>query len=693
MRPAPASAYGPIVASNDTTSPSAEDDALLGDLTREQRDAVTTRASPLCVIAGAGSGKTRVLTRRIAWQTREAHVDPRRVLALTFTRKAASELRARLRRLGLRDAVSAGTFHAVALAQLRRQAADAGRKPPEILEYRAGLLSRLRPDANRNTISDLANEIGWARARLITPERYGDAAAAAGRRPPQGGAATAEAYADYEAAKRKRRVLDFDDVLATCYSSMISRSDVAAAHRWRHQHLVVDEFQDVNPLQFELLKSWIGDDSTLVVVGDPDQAIYGWNGADPDFINEIQHHIPGCAVLHLRTNFRSTPEILSAAGRVLDRDPQPSRRSPGLDPTVDSCLGNDEPAHLARAVRSRHRPGEPWRHQAVLARTNAQLLPLRKALERHGIPVAATVESDILKRPDIRDLLGSWPNEGSLATAITDARMDAILPSDAEEDEVDEDTAAAFDTLISLADDHLALDADATVRSFTISLRSGDRWSSPRDGVELATFHAAKGLEWPIVHLVGLEDGMVPIAHARTKAARAEEQRLLHVATTRAELELHVMWCSTRTMGKRVVEREPSPWLGAFVGQTDSGSGDSSDAAHGEVIDLTSAAAIDQARRQLADVSTAGTTGPKAEAAATLREALESWRTGIARQSLVEPHAVLSDAALDDLVNRRPASDEQLSLVESIGAGRRQRWGSQILAVIRDSEPSEQLAE
>ncbi|MYI14778.1 MAG: AAA family ATPase, partial [Acidimicrobiaceae bacterium] len=254
------------------------DHPLLAGLTLEQRDAVTTGASPLCIIAGAGSGKTRVLTRRIAWQASQGNADPRRTLAVTFTRRAARELRARLRRLGLNDEVRAGTFHAVALAQLRRHAADSGHRPPRILENAAGLIAELRPKADRAAGVDIVNEIGWCQARLVLPEEYPAEARSAGRRPPWGRADRfAQLYADYESAKRRRRVLDFDDMLSRSLELMATDPKQAAAHRWLHQHVLVDEFQDINPLQFALLRSWLGPDSTLVVVGDPDQAIYGWN--------------------------------------------------------------------------------------------------------------------------------------------------------------------------------------------------------------------------------------------------------------------------------------------------------------------------------------------------------------------------------------------------------------------------------
>ena len=553
---------------------------LLTGLTPEQRDAVTTEASPVCIIAGAGSGKTRVLTRRIAWQASQGRADPRRTLAVTFTRRAARELRARLRRLGLNDEVRAGTFHAVALAQLRRHAADSGRRSPRILENAGALIAELRPKADRAGVADIANEIGWCRARLVTPENYASAARAAGRRPPGGRADRfAQLYADYESAKSKRRVIDFDDVLSRSLKLMAAEPKHAAAHRWLHQHLLVDEFQDINPLQFALLRSWLGPDSTLVVVGDPDQAIYGWNGADPDLINTVGEHLPGCAVLHMRTNFRSTPEVLAAAGRLLGRPPQPAVRPPGSDPTVTVCDWSDEAAVLARAVRHRHRPGSRWRRQAVLARTNAQLEPLRRSLLRQNIPVAAASERSLIRRPEIAALLREWPTHASLASCVAETGQElqdsepwgSGRPSAGARDTPE--ARAAVEAFLEFANDHLTVDPDSSVGSFRTALRADDRAAAPSDGVDLMTFHAAKGLEWPIVHIVGMEDGLVPIAHARTAAARAEERRLLHVAVTRAEQELHVLWCTRRELGGETVDREPSPWIGAIAEAADAGPG------------------------------------------------------------------------------------------------------------------------
>ncbi len=633
-------------------------DALLADLTGEQRDAVTTSASPLCVIAGAGSGKTRVLTRRIAWQASSGAMDPRHVLAVTFTRRAAGELRRRTRSLGLRDEVAAGTFHSVSLAILRRHWADNRRRAPEILERRMAFLAKHHPKVDRATIADLDAEIGWARARLVTPESYADAAAEAGRRPPRSGAFTAGVYAAYNEAKRKRRLVDFDDLLALCHATMTNDESFAAAQRWRHRHLLVDEFQDVNPLQFALMQSWLGPDSTLLVVGDPNQAIYGWNGAEPDLLRHIDRHLPGVAVMSLRTNFRSSPEILAAAGRVIDEEAQPAARPAGDEPTVRVLDGDEEAVAVARAVRGRHRPGAPWRHQAVLTRTNAQIPPLRAALEAAGVPTRSRGEGAILRRPEIIDLLDHWEGSGPLTAALADARVE-------DRGGLTVERAAMVDTFLDLARDHLVLESEATVDEFLAALRADDRVGQVTDGVELTTFHGAKGLEWPIVHLVGMEDGYVPIAFARRAAARAEERRLLYVATTRAERELHVSWCRTRMIGDQLSAREPSPWIDAFTAE-----------APPLPDERPSFASLRAKVSPRVDIDL---TAIDAEQQLQVKDALVKWREHAALTARVTPTAVLSDAAVDTLATERPCTMADLAAIPGVGPGRARRLGLQLL--------------
>ena len=300
-------------------------DDLLRGLDATQRDAVTSRAAPLAILAGAGSGKTRVLTRRIAWQAREGIVDPRHVLALTFTRKAAGELRTRLGRLGVEHAVTAGTFHAIALAQLRRRADDEQRTMPTLLERKVRLLVPLVNVRGREAglrAAELASEIEWAKARLVRPDGYERAVTLAARTPPRPAAEVADVYREYERQKRRRGLVDFDDLISGCADVLERDADFAAAQRWRFRHLFVDEFQDASPAQFRLLRAWLGDRSDLCVVGDGDQAIYGFAGADPTFLVRFTaqfppERFPDVGVVRLGSNYRSTPQVVAAAGAVL----------------------------------------------------------------------------------------------------------------------------------------------------------------------------------------------------------------------------------------------------------------------------------------------------------------------------------------------------------------------------------------
>ena len=511
------------------------DPGVLAGLTDAQRRAVLSEDMPLCVVASAGSGKTRVLTRRVARRVLDGSADARHCLVVTFTRKAAWELHRRLAHLGV-DGVRVGTFHGVALGELRRHWADTGRRPPAIVDDPARIVRQLlsgdaKPGADGPGPSGadadraLASEIEWAQASGIDPAGYAAAATAAGRRAPMQPEAVAGLYARYRQTKTDRQVLDLNDIVSEAASLLRHDREVAEAVRWRVRHLFVDEFQDVNPVQWQFVRALLGDRRDLCVVGDPDQAIYSWNGADPTLMTRLPDLLPGTTVIRLDANHRSTQQILAVAQAVLDAPPPPPAGVPpagdrptprtttqrtATPPTASAAAGRpplsatgvegptpvvqafddpaDEAVALVRWLRLAHRPGRPWSHLAVLARTRSRLAATADALRDAGVPV--------------RDL-----------TAV-----------------------------------------DAT----------GD--GAPWDGaVVLATFHRSKGLEWPVVALVGLEDGLVPVVHARSVDAVAEEQRLLYVAVTRAQAEL---WCSCagrRRADGTIVPARPSPWLAAIA--------------------------------------------------------------------------------------------------------------------------------
>ncbi len=564
--------------------PGNPDDLLVG-CDREQVEAITTPVRPLCVLAGAGSGKTRVLTRRIAWRVLDGSASTSHVLTLTFTRKAAAELRGRLAALGLPEAVTAGTFHAIALSELRRLAAERRERPPVVLaskarivhavlqEHRTRLGGRDRRPARGSPrgerplpVYEVATEIEWAKSRLVTPACYGFEARSAGREVPLAHATVAELYEAYETERRRRGVLDFEDLLTMCAAEIASDPEFAASTRWRFRHLFVDEYQDVNAAQLGLLKAWCGSEQDLCVVGDPDQAIYGWNGADPEAIRRFPEEFPGGRVLELRTNYRSTGEVLTIASAVLDRGQPLTAGGPVPDGPVPTLVAYEsdavEATGVAERIRLAHRPGRRWSQIAVLARTNAQLAQFAGALQARGIPCRVLGDGMFLRKPHVSaaiDGLERAPDSASLSAFAHDLRLST-----------DADPAEAGDLvdLAAMIEEYLSTDEFASGHGFRGFVEANARAieaTGSGDSVELMTFHRAKGLEWPVVFLVGLEDGLVPIAHARDAAALDEERRLLYVACTRAEEELHCSWARERRFSsERPSPRQPSPYLAAI---------------------------------------------------------------------------------------------------------------------------------
>ncbi|MGE3835394.1 MAG: ATP-dependent helicase, partial [Acidimicrobiia bacterium] len=689
--------------------------SLLDGLTEAQVRAVTSDGAPLVILAGAGSGKTRVLTRRIAYRVATGDADPRHVLALTFTRKAAGELRSRLSALGVRDAVAAGTFHAIAYAQLRRRWADTGATPPTLLDRKVGFVARLvgprgDRDAHVQPI-DLVSEIEWAKARHLRPDAYEAAALLAGRRPPLPVGAMAGIYARYEDEKRRRGMVDFDDLLLHCVDAFADPA-FAAAQRWRFRHLFVDEFQDLNPVQAALLGVWRGDRPDLCVVGDPNQAIYGWNGADPAYLRDLARREPGATVVELDDNFRSSPQILTVAAGVLGGGGVTTalrpHRADGPVPSVQAfATERDEARGLARSVRARHRPGTPWRHIAVLARTNAQLVTIQEELRAVGIPFRVRGGGSFLQRPEVQAALADLRRgRGPLRVALTDLRTGLHLAATAAEgaggappsgrsssagvdDEPHDEPGAELDgpaaerqavlaELVRLADEHLALDPEASVDGFVSWLATalGDDTASRRDAVELASFHAAKGLEWPVVFLAGLERGLVPIGHAKTDDAVDEERRLLYVAVTRAEEELHCTWAAERTFGDRTVPRQPSPWLDDIEAARRALAGG------GSMADQVARISEERRRLRAGDGrrrrGTPGRPMVGDDADPAVLAALKAWRSGAARAAGVPAYGIFHDTTLAAVAEARPDSRATLLAQPGLGPVKAERYGDDL---------------
>ena len=482
------------------------DDLLLG-LTPEQREAVTSTHAQLLVRATAGSGKTHVLTLRIQRRIAEGDVAPDQVLAMTFTRKAADELRQRLWRSGIRG-VKAGTFHRAAMEVVSDFRTDNNLRPLSIEPNRRRLLSELVQQLRSGgtirledwQIPRIEQEIGWALSQGFTGTTYARRAQRARRSAPLPAPQMAEVIDRYVGLCQSKGVVDFDLLLTEARSSLRDDRAALASFRHRHRALFVDEAQDINPLQFTLLRFMAGENPDLFCVGDPNQSIYGFNGASPQLLQELMSTWPDTVVLDLTRNHRSTAHIVAIADTLLEAG------AAGITPAkadgdVPLVRGYDTETDEARAVvtwlNSKHQPGSPWRSMAVLARTNNQLNIIGEILANQNIPF---------------ERRGAENSPGS----------DVIVG----------DTGAA-------------------------------RWfdNEHKDAVALSTIHRSKGLEWQHVAVIGMAEGVLPHFNATSEADIAEEQRLAYVALTRAETSLLLTWNRGRH-DSRTPDRSPSRFLG-----------------------------------------------------------------------------------------------------------------------------------
>jgi DNA helicase II / ATP-dependent DNA helicase PcrA len=697
---------------------------LTDGLNDAQRAAVTSDAAPLCILAGAGSGKTRVLTRRIAHRISTGTADPAHVLAITFTRKAANELTKRLSQLGVRDRLATGTFHAIAYGQLRQYWQETGKRAPTLAESKIRLIAPLLGTGRPGNVApvDIASEIEWAKARLITPANYEYEVEQMGRRPPLGAAAMADLYRRYEADKAHKGIVDFDDLLVLAVQASENDRAFAARQQWRFRHLFVDEFQDVNPAQQRLLDAWLGISPgeqvpvgvpvDLCVVGDPNQAIYAWNGADPRFLTGFAQRFHGAQVIRLEDNYRSTPEILTVADAVLgfgDRTAAateehmagtaPRRvlrpnRSSGPVPTLNAYASDlDEARAVAAKARELHHTRMPWRHMAVLARTNAQSLLFEEAFRQARIPHRVRGNGTFLSQPEVKAALAML-RQGAPGADLShrlrdldemarELEADGVVGAEGTNERVDQ-----LDGVIRLGHEFLAGSPGGSVDAFlawlsgTITSRA-DEPERSADVVEISTFHRSKGLEWPVVFLVGLERGYVPIGQADDADSWDEERRLLYVAVTRAERELHCSWAQSRTFGTRTTGRAPSPWIAnieaAQAALTDPGSGDWR--TH-----------LQQQRQRLAAAKAAGVPGIRGTKTASIQvgtkadprlfEELKRWRNAESRRSGVPAYLILHDTTLAAVAEAKPATRAELLSLPGMGAVKADRYGGALLELV-----------
>lgn len=664
-------------------------DELLDALDPEQREVATALHGPVCVLAGAGTGKTRAITHRIAYGVRVSAYNPQSVLAVTFTARAAGEMRSRLRALGAAG-VQARTFHAAALRQLSYFWPQVvGGQIPSLVDHKAPLVGRAARSAGLNVdrfaVRDLASEIEWAKVSLVAPEDYIKVTADSGRPAPAGfeRSQIVDVMRAYEEAKNDAVVLDFEDILLLLADIIGRHGEVGEQIRRQYRHFVVDEYQDVSPLQQFLLDQWLGGREELCVVGDPAQTIYSFAGASPTHLLGFRKTYPDATVVRLVRDYRSTPQVVSLANGLMS---QRGVDSSGVElvaqrpsgPAVAYRAYADEAAEAAGtadSIEALMSAGVPAREIAVLYRTNGQSEELEDALSTRGIGYLVRGGQRFFDREEVRKgmvLLRGAAVSGSdqpLGHQVRETLLDAGWSEEPPAARgVVRDRWESLQALVTLADD-FDLDAaaagssdGATMRDFVEHLaeRASAQHAPTVEGVTLTTMHAAKGLEWDAVFIVGLSEGLLPISLAETEHAIAEERRLLYVAITRAREHLTLSFARARKEGGRSTRKRTrflEKWWpdGAATPRRRASSA--------------------QARADLdADQ-------------AMLFEALKQWRLTIAQETSKPAFTVLVDSSLVQIATTRPRTLGELASVNGIGASKLDKYGAQVLAIVEETSP------
>ena len=658
-------------------------DEILSALDPEQRLVAQALTGPVCVLAGAGTGKTRAITHRIAYGVRTGVYVPNSVLAVTFTARAAGEMRARLRDLGV-VGVQARTFHAAALKQLSYfWPKIIGGAPPRIMEAKAPAVAesarRLGLEVDRVTVRDLATEVEWAKVSMISPENYEQAAAAIGRPAPAGfdHRTVARLLIDYEAVKEIRGVIDFEDVLLLLGAFLQENPAMAQEVRGQYRRFVVDEYQDVSPLQQFVLDQWLGSREEICVVGDPSQTIYSFTGATPFHLLSFAKRHPDAEVIKLVRDYRSTPQIVSLANTLLTSAPKKNsfpvleliaQREPGKKVTFSNYSDDDaEAASIAARIRRKIAAGTQPQDIAILYRTNAQSEAFENALSDAGVSYVVRGGDRFFARRDVRDAIvllrgaskTSAPDQ-TLVEIVQDTLMSTgWTPTPPAVRGAARERWDALNALVVLAQDLVQTRA-ATLADLLADLddRARNQHAPTVAGVTLASLHAAKGLEWDVVFLAGLSEGLMPISLAETPEAVAEERRLLYVGITRARLELELSYSQSRNANSRG-NRQRSRFLTGLWQEPGA-------AAHG-------------GRGLLSrDISAPG------EIDEALLEKLETWRKSRAGAHGVTSSAVMPTVVLQRLAAERPTSISALLQTRSVGPDRGERWGEEMLAIIKN---------